>query len=252
MSKKYMVKLCMQAEKVTVSELEPFLDIVSHINRMYYNFYRQEYRPTVRYEDCTCMQKCDKMTAKRLLKKRMQGTFPFFFDVYGTDEHGETFMLIREEEKLLLFLLLHEETFFLHKNEIFTRIEHLMEINIFFTGYCCNAGEKTDNLELMLETRRVQYLRYNTVDYETKRIESDEIWAKACWIRWFSENFLGRGKIQELLMCKKFYKVSQVANVGIKVQLYADIDDYVAHKNERLEFYRYMQQNKFFLPNRKE
>jgi len=58
-------------------------------------------------------------------------------------------------------------------------------------------------MESSVEIRQALYLRYNTVDFdkanELVRIENDEIWTRACWIKLFSREILEMKKIKELL-----------------------------------------------------
>lgn len=83
MSDQCIIKICLKSDYDVQKELEKLLSFVQNVDKIYYNFYRQEYRSSQRYEDTTWMGIYTEQTAKSLLKKRLRGTFLFFWMFMG-------------------------------------------------------------------------------------------------------------------------------------------------------------------------
>ena len=261
MSDQCIIKICLKSDYDVQKELEKLLSFVQNVDKIYYNFYRQEYRSSQRYEDTTWMGIYTEQTAKSLLKKRLRGTFPFFLDVYGTQAGTirEAFTLARIGKTMFLYLILCKENFIIRREAIFLMVEYLIAENVMLIGYCSDLADFWWNEQAgVLESsawrqrRRRIYAFYNTVDYsledEKRLFWGDEVLYPASWTSWCNRNFLCESK--ERLLEKHrhlFYAKTEIEN-GIMLQLYKEIDGYKERENrlKSQNFYAYLKNNKIF------
>lgn len=251
----------MKSDNDVQKELEIILSFVRNVDRIYYNFYRSEYRSSQRYEDPTWMENYTKPAALKFLKKRLRGAFPFFLDIYGTriSREREAFTLVRLGKYMFLYVILCKENFIIHKEILFFILESLIAKDVMLMGYCSDLAdfwwsEQKSNIEntVWYQRRRWLYSAHNTKDYSLKNekilLLSDEIWYPASWISWCNRNFLCESKGSLLEKNKHlFYTKAEIQN-GIMLQLYENIDGYSDAENrlKNKKFYEYLKNNKIF------
>jgi len=260
MSNQYIVKVCINSNNNVQKELEILLSLARNVDRIYYNFYKPEYRSGQRYEEPTWMENYTKQAAVKFLKKRLRGNSPFFLDIYGTKkfQEQEAFTLVRLGEYMLLYIILCKDNFVIQKKLLFSIIEDLIAKNILLMGYCSDLADFWWNVKSDPENfawdqrRRWLYSAYNTTDYsledEKALLLSDEIWYPACWMIWCNRNFLCESKYDLLKKHKHFFYVQRKVSNGIILQLYKYADEYNNMKNRLAsqKFYEYLKNNKIF------
>ncbi len=263
MENQYLLKLCMQSKSNMLEYLKSILMKVKAVDRVYYNIYRDEYRSSARFEDKTYMIPYKEDIAVKYLKKRLQGNFPFFFDVYGVHEKRESFTLVRTGRYTFLYVILENDNFKEQQKELFHLIDAMIWEDIVISGYCsciedANAWDyavyaKAKALfhSAWQANRRLIYERYNTQDYdmkdESKRLQEELIWYPTGWTNWYNTNFLQPGK-EALLMKNKEQLVSiEQQENSVKFQLYQFPETFITTENQEKSrnLRRYLANNKF-------
>lgn len=254
----YMLKICLKSDKIILELLRILLSFLQNVDRIYYNIYKKEYRSSIRYETITEMQYYSKAEALKVLKKRLEGQYPFFLDIYGIGEKKEAFTLARTGEFTFLYMILCEDNFEDRKEALFFILEELIATDTMIMGSCSdiadlkmknNTGRLLSNWQLQ---RRKLYAKYNVLNYdltnERNLINSDTIWYSAGWMNWYNLNYLTEKDKWLLNRCKDIFLKKTIGLHGMLFQVYRGSKDYqIKVCEERCKnFSKWLQNNRFF------